>query len=282
MRFQGLRAYLLHSLALACALSSAVAWAGALEPDIACIAKSCGLPLASCALDHSCRTSLGCVQTCTADDPDTRQTCLIGCVEATPSAQYDSLTSCIVEHSCLPKTKPRACPWPRRPNAMAPVTLSDLEGSWQVVRGLSPAYDCWPCQTMKFSQQSPSQSRYDYEYMVKAPVLSRISCSVNTMLGDTGEPILGRFKESYLAHGVVGHDDWFVLSHPHPDYALLDYCGASAMDSYQGAAVITRQPNAEVPTAVQEAFRQALKEADFSPPVTLDAFCPLDHRTCPG
>jgi len=271
-----------RSLLLAGAAWSCMGQAAALEPNVACIAANCGLQLGSCAFDSGCRTALGCVQHCTSNDAEVRQTCLITCVESTPTTKYDALTSCIVQHSCLPKPAPRSCPWPSHPNAMASVALSDLEGTWYVLRGLSPAYDCWSCQTMKFTQQSSSQSRYDYAYMVKSPLLSRISCSISSVMDDYRVAIPGRFHETYVAHGVVGNDDWFVLSQPHPDYALLYYCGTSAMDSYQGAVVITRSPNSEIPAAIVNSFRQALKDADFPVPITLDSFCSIDNDACPN
>lgn len=254
------------------------------DPSVLCIAFQCGGPLARCKMNRACNDALGCVRSCKSEDPVERQRCQIICAESTASPQYDRLVGCMLDKGCLPKKQPYACATPRNRQALAPVTLKDLDGSWRVIRGLSPAYDCWSCQKMSFARRAPNLSDYRYEYVVRHPRPASIACQVEGIReGDAQEPTPGRFLVTYTAHNVPGKDDWYVLGYT-GDYALIYYCGDSAMDSYRGAVVMARAAAGvtdELPDEVKSQFEMALKAADIDLPIGLGDFCTPDNSRCP-
>ena len=85
---------------------------------------------------------------------------------------------------------------------------------------------------------------------------------------------------NYDAYGMPGEDDWYVLSYPHPDYALIYYCGSSTMDAYRGGVVIGRSANTDIPIDILEEFEEALANAGLSTAPTLDDFCIPDNSGC--
>ncbi len=249
------------------------------SPNVGCLTFKCGIPLAKCGLEGSCRKTLECVKSCTSDDPDERQRCTITCVESTPSKAFAELSACMVKKKCVAPSSQSTCSLPRNPSVIAPMTLHDLEGPWFVARGLSRAYDCWPCQQMTFRGIDNQHSKYDYDYMVVPDRLTRIECNARPAPSATANA--GRFSIDYEAYGVPGTDDWHVLSFPHPDYALVYYCGATAMaGQYRGAVMMSRIPAADMPDDILNTFESALTDAQLEPSVSVAQFCSVDHNDC--
>jgi hypothetical protein len=245
------------------------------SPNLMCLATQCTQPLAGCTFERNCRVALSCTADCKMSDPEENQRCLINCVESNPSSRYDHLVGCMLEKNCLAKAPPRFCAKPRNTQQIAPVTLADLQGEWYVVRGLSRAYDCWPCQKMSFFNLKGSASSYDYEYRVGSNK-TKIQCTVE----DLPTPVPGRFFVKYKAHGVEGFDDWHLLSQPTRDHALIYYCGTTSLDQYRGAVIITRTPFVPIPQSILQTFEQALHDADLEVPVSLNQFCIAEQRSC--
>lgn len=247
-----------------------------MNPKYQCLAAHCGWQVAACEFEAGCRGTLGCVRGCAAQDGEQGQACMISCVETGATPKYDQLTACMAEHRCFPAPVAKACQAPANLSELAPMPLKALAGTWYVLRGLSRAYDCWPCQKMMFSELAASSARYDYEYRIGEHV-SRIQCQV---AADGRGTASGQMRVSYRVHGMVGADDWYVLSQPRPDFALIYYCGTNPADRYRGAVVIGRQAQAELPAAVVEDFRRALRAAGLALPVDLADFCVNDYRGC--
>ena len=254
------------------------------DPNVMCIALHCGTKLFACETTQACKGALQCVRTCKNADPVEKQRCQIICTEANPSPRYDDLVACMVNNQCMPTKKPAVCARPRNREALAPVTLGDLDGSWYVIRGLSRTYDCWSCQKMSFTRTNGNLSRYEYEYSVVASTRTSISCTIQGVRDgapDTpAELMAGRFQVNYTAHNISGKDDWYVVGYT-GDYAMIYYCGDRSVDSYRGAVVISRWAAGELPADIQAQFARALKEADIAIPVTLDEFCSPDNSRCP-
>lgn len=239
-----------------------------ISPNLVCLATQCTKSFGACAFEINCILGLRCTADCKFTDPDENQRCLIGCIESNPSSRYDPLVSCMLERECMVKSPPRFCAKPQNKAQIAPTTLADLQGDWFVIRGLSRAYDCWPGQKMSFYNLKESISNYDYEYQV-GKQKSQFHCSVK----DLPDPSPGRFVVNYKVHGMEGSDDWYVLSQPNPDYALIYYCGTTAIDQYRGAIVMSKKPDLELPQSVLQAFDQALQYADLKTPVSMTEFC---------
>ena len=264
-------------------LLSSELFAGGSDPDAMCIAFHCGGALAGCTMNSNCNKVLTCVKGCNSPDPVAKQRCQIICSESSsPSPQYDNLVSCMVGQGCLPAKKPFVCDRPKNEAALQLLTLADLEGNWRVVRGLSASYDCWSCQRLTFSASTAHVSRYDYEYIVKAPRKTTIGCQVSDLLrpdADEESSLPGRLRVDYTVHGMKGRDDWYVLGYT-GDYALIYYCGESAMDSYRGAVVMSRSSSSAMPDDVKELFDKALMEAGLTRPPAMADFCTPDDTLC--
>ena len=134
---------------------------------------------------------------------------------------------------------------------------------------------------MTFSPTEANQSRYDYDYIASAPRVSHIACNVSQIADSSTAALLpGRFAVQYKAHGITGSDDWYVLSHPTGDFALIYYCGSSVTDEYRGAVAISRRPDGAIPEPVAAEFEKALKAADLPTSLSLDDFCTPDNSAC--
>lgn len=268
--------------AVAVAQAALAAAAAPGTPDVGCILAHCGGPALACIGETACNAALNCTKACPTADADAQQRCNIQCLEGNPSTKFDDLTKCLVGNKCITPRPRVECALPRGAGAVAKVSLSDLDGAWYVVRGLSRAYDCWPCQKMTFAETTPTTSHYDYAYDVVAGRTSHIDCHLAAVEDAATPPsvVPGRFAVHYDAHGIPGDDDWYVLSRPSNDYALIYYCGETPMANYRGAVAISRKPSTALPDDVAAAFAKALAGAGLATPVTLGDFCTPDNGAC--
>ena len=90
--------------------------------------------------------------------------------------------------------------------------------------------------------------------------------------------------------GVVHHDyplgqaplvpqieDWKFVSMPHPEWALIVWCGHNPLIEYNGAFVISRQRSLDgIPKEVEEEFRKVAPQ--FS--LDYDQMCVSDDTEC--
>lgn len=237
-------------------------------PEAVCAVSKCAGPMVTCVLDGSCRSVAGCAARCARSaQGEDRQRCNIECVEDTPSARFDALSACLGDHGCFPAPPAFDCAAPRA-DQLAPVDLPALAGTWYVVRGLSRAYDCWDGQRMSFSPEKDGRWGYQYDYLVDGAERS-IPC---TVAAPGGAPP-GAFAVDYLAHGLVGHDDWYFVGAPDPDHLLLYYCGRSATDAYRGAVVMSRVPDPTLPAGLEAELDATLAGSGLSVPTSLAGFC---------
>jgi hypothetical protein len=73
---------------------------------------------------------------------------------------------------------------------------------------------------------------------------------------------------------------WYILSKPHPDWIMYNYCGSTPAGEYSGVNVMTRAPEASdaaMPPEVDAAFRQAAEDFNFS----YEDMCITDQTQCP-
>lgn len=94
---------------------------------------------------------------------------------------------------------------------------------------------------------------------------------------------------SMTAPGVVHHDytdaplspqseDWRLVSWPHPDYALMLWCGRLPVLDYAGGIVISRQKtDKEMPKSVLTEFQNVLSKYGLD----WDKMCPSNNDHCP-
>ncbi|KAJ3314929.1 Violaxanthin de-epoxidase, chloroplastic [Blyttiomyces sp. JEL0837] len=241
------------------------------SPNVGCLLLHCGGQVAACEADTTCRTGLNCLNGCSSQANP--MVCQVQCMGAYPSQKLTDLNTCIFKNQCVPKVPPSgSCPAPTNlaPVQKSGVTIDDLNGSWWVLRGLSPTYDYFACQQMKFTPINTTLHRYDYYYKaggIAKDNVSYIPCNATTITDTTSStkaPLTGQFTINYSVFGGLGSDHWYFLSRPHPDFALIWYCGVSdAAGSYTGGVVAARDPYAVVPDAVLAAFQKDLADSAF-------------------
>ena len=255
---------------------------GKVNPDVLCLLRHCTFPLLSCATSQACRTTLGCRDQCSGLQGAEGQRCTTTCVGTHHDERFDRLGACMSASGCLPPLPPFTCPLPSGPESLVPVHLSELEGTWTVVRGLNPAYDCWSCQELEFSAQGDESLAYRYRYLLDSGATGSIDCTAEPAPFSPGETrvVPGRFVVSYTAYGMPGQDEWFVVSRPEPDTIVMYYCGESDFDAYQGAFLMTRRPEIPLSPAVLEQASRDLAAANLEGVGSLKDFCVPDLAPC--
>ncbi len=244
-----------------------------------CLMTNCWKPMVSCVINGQCRSELMGLSDCVYKGGDEMMLCFITAFSDPCDKMLDML-NCWGEANCMTPPTPD-CPVPTNRAQIAPVTLADLEGDWYVVRGLSTVYDCWNCQKYTFHQTSSTTSTYDYTYFPGGNQAT-IKCTTTAIPFADGETAIcpGRFRVDYMAYGMPGADNWFVISRPNSNYVFIYYCGASMMDSYTGAIILSRTMDTNIPQNILDQFAAALANAGISEPVTLGDLCTPDNSSC--
>ena len=239
---------------------------------ISCMATKCLGKTISCVTNKGCKKSMDCSRACPQDGSEESFRCQMLCAEKADSEKFSEFTACAVEKGCFPKAKASTCALPRDLGQLSPMTLSDLEGDWWVVRGLSRTFDCWSCQRMSFKKEGALSSSYDYHY---SPIgkAKTIRCQLEKLEAP------GQFDVHYKTNGIDGLDHWYVLDHV-GDFALIYYCGETAVHNYRGGVVMSRGFDTSIPRDVVNSFKRTLETLDIEVPVALEDFCTPDNSGC--
>eukprot|EP00890_Picochlorum_soloecismus_P000983 jgi/Picsp_1/1886/NSC_05352-R1_violaxanthin de-epoxidase len=247
--------------------------ASAFEADASCLLSGCEVEMTKCFDDAQCQEMLQCLITCGSD-----QKCAFTCfyVGNLSKASKD-LLRCIEEEGCIKSPESQdECETPPVSTGVEGFELQDFVGEWYVVRGLSPQYDCWDCQRMRFGQLADSV--LDYAYDVK-PAANRTSvtfdCSVIPVNGTSS-----LFSVPYsFQDAIKGVDTWYVLDRNEDGTAvLIYYCGENDMlkSWYRGAIVMSTTRKVSDETLKQ--FDLTLSNSGLG--ISLDDFCENSLAAC--
>ena len=114
------------------------------NPDIFCIMEHCGSQSGACMSDRDCRINMQCMLKCGL----TNNSCMYECMNTYEDKIFDAMMKCLVDdHHCLTMQPPDPtfrCTPPKQ--VIKNLTLSQIQGSWWIVRGLNRDYDCFDCQ----------------------------------------------------------------------------------------------------------------------------------------
>ena len=245
----------------------------AFEADGSCLLSGCQDKMTNCFGDDLCQEMLQCLTSCGSD-----QTCAFTCFYVDNlSKASKSLLKCIEEEGCIKAPESQEeCEVPALTAREESFDLEDFVGDWYVVRGLSPQYDCWDCQRMRFG--SLTDGVLDYAYDIK-PAANRTSvtfeCSVIPVNGSSSS-----FSVPYTFEDVIkGVDTWYVLDKSADNSAvLIYYCGENDMlkSWYRGAFVMSTSKS--VPDETLEQFDETLSNSGLD--VRLDDFCKNNLAVC--
>jgi hypothetical protein len=135
-------------------------------------------------------------------------------------------------------------------------TMDTIYGSWWVTKGLNPHYDNFPCQHNRYHFDSAQNASVNNVTWVntfeKDPSLIGI---VPTVTVDPKQP--GVFVHLYPTLNQT--EPWTVISKPHPDFAMMLWCGENPVLKYAGGILLSKSKNyADMPKWVEEIFREAV------------------------
>ncbi len=252
--------------------------------NIACVIEHCMLQSVSCLLSGDCRRALGCAQTCMNQwDNDTTpekfhvQNCTNKCSFTYDDKAYDNFMSCLSDHKCIAFPPiPNTC---RAPNVhpLKSLSLKDIQGSWWVVKGYHPVYDCYPCQHVNFEPINATAWQYSpsYQTYLVNGSLSLVSQQFVMPNAQPGKNI----SFSYHELGLQTFETWWLIDQADDgSYTLIYYCGTTMQWHYEGALVFARDR-----TLSDEAYKSIAVSYKAAVGLNFMDFCePNTSLSCPN
>ena len=266
---------------------------------LGCGVTECTKQMFLCVLDPDCREALECNAACSAEGGRAeQQACNLVCqlTQGGNSERYGALVQCFAENGCLPAL-------PEGTDGRCLVTsenidkvhvlesLEELEGTWLEVRGRNcgvpgsgweGGYDALPCRASSWVFNA---GQWWYHTSFCAP-------AEDGQCGEEGPVhLIAEPRRSDITPGLIDvvytnpplkpqEERWYILSKPHPDWIMYNYCGSTPAGEYAGVNVMTRAPEASdstMPPEVDAAFRQAAADFNFF----YDDMCVTDQSQCP-
>jgi hypothetical protein len=254
--------------------------------DVACLTEKCLIPVGSCALNEGCRTALSCAKKCfDLWDKDTTkekyhvQNCSNTCAFTYGEvAAYSRLMECAGDHKCIAfPAIPSECKAPNDLTLLKKLSSQVLNGSWWVVKGYHPVYDCYPCQRLNFNWNSTTKAwsyNPNYEVYLSNGSLLLVQQYIYNFPNTTpGDNITFYYHDMGLTHTETW---WLIDAAEDFSYVILYYCGGTLQWYYDGALVLSREK-----TLPYLAYTDIA--ASYSRAVGLDStkFCNTETAPCP-
>ena len=246
-----------------------------------CVAAHCTIQSAACFTDSMCKKNVGCVSECFSkwDDDKTKekfmiQNCTSICTFSYTSKAYTNFMTCLSVHNCMKLPSiPNTCKGPNNITISKQVPLGDLRGSWWVIRGYHPVYDCYPCQNDTLYPHNSTTWVYSphYEVYLANGTLGLVKQSGFLKNGTTPKD---GYSITFEDAGVSNYETWWVIDKAEDDsYVLVYYCGSLLQWYFEGAIVFAHGPelSADKVAAITASYKSAtgLDFAEFcSPDVT--------------
>jgi hypothetical protein len=271
-------------------------------PNPFCIIGKCGGHAAKCAVDHDCRSSLGCTAGCLIKDPkEQNQTCIFQCDSDFENQVYDDLIYCMFNKNDCMGTKKGFDEWqackpidkvtPITQYRGAPLTTevarnilmrgTHKRGDWIVAKGQSAAYDCFDCQYLYWGYKPDNTMYYSANYKIhKSNGESRWNTA--NYVAAEWQGALGRYSMNASNYGGLEHEeDWRLLGADEsdvPKWAVMYYCGAAAGvgEAYSGAFILTPDGNLPTDAKSMTVINSVLEKNG------LTLKCKTDNSNCTG
>jgi len=255
-----------------------------------CIASNCKMTAVDCFSNLKCAQTIGCINTCLLDNIDSEDkvaACAYLC-EMTygyENRQFLEIIDCMLTNKCLlqyPEDGP--CIGGNQDAITSVKTMKDIEGDWWVLRGLNcgegnypGGYDWYPCQHERFIKSASGQWINNVTYCGGQE--NKCSTDMIVTIANVSMEVPGVVHHSYTdAPLSPQEEDWRLVSMPHPDYALMLWCGRLPVLDYAGGIVISKhRTDKNMPRDVEKEFRKVLKSHGLD----WDKMCPSDNDHCP-
>lgn len=207
-------------------------------PNVFCMIRHCSSEMKDCVQDTDCTKAMVCITGCSLSN----QTCEFDCLYSYEDDVFDSFMKCIVtDYKCMeipPPNPPVVCHRP--PTVATSFDISHLAGTWFIVLGKNPIYDCFDCQNTTFVKgQGASFSAIEHFDVntIDGSIKHRTVTDTVTLWNATTSGIL-KYGSIQMGHETTS--EWRVLDFG-PDYIFTYYCGSiSANYFFEGSVVYSR------------------------------------------
>ena len=268
-----LQAYIMSVSVLCLLLVVAAVSANPGDPiNTVCVAKHCAKSSLACTADKACRQNLECEAACFSKwDQDKTpekfavQNCSSVCTFSYASPAYTNFMTCVSVHKCMNlPALPNTCKGPKNITVLKEIPISELQGSWWVVRGHHPVYDCYPCQLNSFGPNNATTWIYspDYQVFLANGSMGLIKQSGYVNITTTSQ---AGYHVVFDDAGIGNFENWWVIdkvpvsSSSGKYYYLIYYCGNVLQWNFEGAIVYSKTPELsedDVP-AVAASYKKA-------------------------
>jgi len=255
-----------------------------------CIGLNCKMHAAKCFTNAECIQTNVCIVGCMNENVDSWErvaACAYIC-EMTygyENEEFFNLMGCMLDNQCLVDYPDDGPCIGTDQDALKNITsLEQIEGDWWVIRGVNcgqsaeypGGYDWYPCQQERFTKNKVGQWMNTCTYCAG----QNNECTTGNIvtMANISLPQPGVVEVLYLdAPLEPQHEHWRIVSQPHPDYALVLWCGRLPVMNYNGIFVISRKRNDKaMPKYAVEEFRRVLKQHA----INWDDMCPSDNEHC--
>lgn len=245
---------------------------GTASPDLVCMMTQCGPETVACLTDRDCLKTLACLVPC-GDD----QTCTFHCTVNYENSVFHEMTACNINKAgCITLKEPEVkadCDM-KDMFAVSELTEQQLQGTWYIVRGLSPIYDCFPCQIFTFGRNSSDGSLFVVmDYQVERTSGEILDKSVKEEISQNLPEKQGYLQMTGIQNGLFHSEEWRVMER-NDNFMLAQYCGVMKNWVYQGAVAFSR--NSPVSNEEMMQIETALGRHGYSP----DNFCSPKYIGC--
>ncbi|KAK3097351.1 hypothetical protein FSP39_008929 [Pinctada imbricata] len=239
-------------------------------PNIPCMMFNCASQSAKCFANSDCRALMMCLTKC----GQTNQTCMFDCIYSYENDIFDDFMKCAsTEHNCIelaPPDPPVVCKKPTQ--VVQNFSLDMMEGSWYIVKGLNPIYDCFDCQITRFYKgDSQSMLKVNEKFEIHTVMGTTITRYVNESVTQPDPKACGiiKYSSNQMGHNTIS--EWRVLDRgQNGEYLFMYYCGSIAANYfYEGSVVYSKnaQLSPEAWTNIQKVgMGQGLKMNNFCSP----------------
>lgn len=251
--------------------------------NIGCVMKNCLTQSFGCLASSVCRNAMSCAQKCldmwdndTTSEKIKVQNCSNACAFTFVDKAYENFMECVSDHDCIAFPPiPNTCRAPNvHPQKM--LSLQDMNGSWWVMKGLNPVYDCYPCQHLSMAPINKTTWAYRPKYQVHLTNGSLLLVSQEMLLANTSAP--GE-NISFVYHdvGLDHYETWWLLDKANDgSYMTMYYCGNTLQWYYEGAIVLARNK-----TLDKDAYSNIASSFQKAVGLDLTKFCDVSISNCP-
>jgi len=243
---------------------------GTPAPDIPCMLTRCGSETLACLTDRMCLKALACIGPC-GDD----QACTFHCISNYETPLFHALNKCnIHDAGCIVLKEPEtvsSCGGGEEV-AIPALDINDMMGQWFITMGLSPIYDCFPCQIFTFARDSRDGRPMVYmDYQVDRVFGDTVNKTVIEYIEQPDGDKEGLLIFGGYQNGLYHSERWRILKFD-KQFMIAAYCGTMTSWVYNGAVVLTKNPrvNKDLAFRIREALvLNGFKTEDFCSPKIL-------------